>query len=124
MKTIYYSDDVNILDHARMVVYLADGVKNAIFIERDDNSEQYFVYCVELFTRPSDSWINESDLKAINTSCDANYIFDQELTEHEQYLFTSDLCWYYGAVNFDSDPIQFISFGSFEQWLKEMELID
>jgi len=124
MTTIYYSDDVCILDHARFVVYLADGVKNAIYIERDDNSEQYFIYGVELFNKPSDSWISESDLKDINSSCDASYIFDQELSEYDQYLFTSDLCWYYGANNFDSYPIEFISYGSFEEWLIAMDLIN
>ena len=123
-RKIYYSDDVNILDHATNVVFLQDGVKHAINIERDENIEQYCVYITELYNKPSDSWINEDDLIYINDSCDSSYDFNAELSEYEQYLFTSDLCWYYGANNFDSCPLHFISYGGFEQYLKGMELID
>ena len=90
----------------------------SIFIERDEDSNMIRVYGVELFTRVSDSWIDEDGLKSINESCDSNYEFDKEMDRDESIQFTSDLCWYYGAINFDSYPIEFKSYKKFCTWLK------
>ncbi len=121
---IYYSSDVSIEDHANLVVFEnSEGEKEAIHIERDEDSEKIYVYYVELFNKPADSWINEEDLKSINNSCDKNYVFDQELTRWDQYFFTSDLIWYYGADNFGSPNI-YTSQDSFEEWLTSRGIIE
>lgn len=124
-ERVIYSSDASIEDHASLVVFRNfDGDKEAIWIDRDEATEQVLIYSVELFNKPSDSWVNKEDLEGINSSCDANYSWDQELTEEEQISFTEDLCWYYGAVNFDSYPNEFLSYNSFLEWLESRELIE
>ena len=121
---IIYADDVSILEHANMVVFRnADGDTEAIYIERYEDTGQFMIYSLDLFNTPADSWINEDDLKGINSFADAKYEFNTKLTGTDQYFFTSDLCSYYGAINFDSYPNQFLSEGSFEEWLISRELI-
>ena len=122
MTKIHYSSDVNIEDHANLVVFdNEDGEKCAIYIDRLPD-ETIMVSTVELFDKPADAWVNEYDLIVINESCDTNYKFDKPLNEYEQYLFTSDLCWYYGAVNFDSNPM-ILSQDAFESYLETNNLI-
>jgi len=120
---VIYSSDVNIEEHATMVVFKNDNDIQAIFIERYADTNEIKVYGVELYNKPSDSWINEDDIKSINNSCDTDYSFKEELKDIKQYLFTQDLCWYYGANNFDSFPDKYKSQEAFEDWLLSMNLI-
>lgn len=128
LRHIYYSNDVSILDHATMVVYRnLDGLKEAIWIDRYEDTEQSFIYSLELFNKPGDSWIDrelKQDLKSFNSTCDTNYKLDQELNETDQYRFTEDLCSYYGAINFDQYPRELLSYGSLEVYLQELGLIE
>ena len=101
----YSANDVNILEHANLVVFDNEkGEKCAIYIQRHEETDEFYVYGVKLFNKPSDSWINEDDLECLNSCSDTSCKFNEELSEHKQYQFTSDLCWYYGAINFDSTP--------------------
>jgi len=124
MKNLIYTSDVSIEDHSNFVVFKnSDGDIEAIHIERDDNTETFLIYNVELFNKPSDSWINKDDLKSMNESCDTNYEFDTELNDFDKYLFSSDLCWYFGANNLDNYSLQFNNYNSFIEWLKSRNLI-
>jgi len=123
-REIHYSSDTSIEDHANLVVFDNCGIKDAIYIERYEDTGAVLVYWVDLFHKPSDSWINEDDIPRINSCCDTKYKFNEELDEFDQYLFTSDLCSYYGAINFDSYPLHFDDQDEFEEWLTEMNLID
>jgi len=125
MKTeVIYSTDVSIEDHATMVVFKnGDGDIQAIFIERSDDTEEIFVYSVELYDTPSDSWISEDDIKSVNDTCDTDYTFEEELKDIRKYRFTENLCSYYGANNFDSSPDEYKSQEDFEEWLLSMDLI-
>ena len=120
---VIYSSDVSIEDHANMVVFKNDNDIQAIFIERYNDTDEIKVYYLELYDKPSDSWINKDDIKGINNSCDTDYSFEEELKDNRQYLFTQDLCWYYGANNFDSFPDEYKSQKYFEDWLLSMNLI-
>lgn len=124
-ERVIYSSDVSIEDHASVVVFRNfDGLLETIFIERLEPTEQVLIYNLELFNKPSDSWVDAEDLKSLNSSCDSDYTIDEVLTEDRQIRFTEDLCWYYGAVNFDSYPNEFLSYGSFVEWLESRDLIE
>lgn len=128
MKTkIHYSSDVSIEDHSNFVVFhnKHNGEETeAISIERDEDSEKIRVYYVELFNKPSDSWLNFEDLESVNSYTGMNYEMNTDLVGNDKFLFSQDLCSYYGAVNFDGNPLEFEDQNSFELWLKEMNLID
>ena len=69
---VIYSSDVNIEEHATMVVFKNDNDIQAIFIERYNDTDEIKVYYLELYNRPSDSWINKDDIKGINNSSDTD----------------------------------------------------
>jgi hypothetical protein len=122
-QEIFYSDDVNLEDHTSFIVYQhQDGYKVALSILRLE-TEQHLIYSIELFNKVSDSWINEDDLKSLNSYADTNYQFDTVLTDIQQYQFSSDLVSYYGAENFDSTPYNISNYNSFIEYLKDLNLI-
>lgn len=121
---IYFSDDVSILEHATFIVFRNfDGLKEAIYIERYEDTEQVFIYEMELFNRPSDSFLTEDDLDGLNSFADTKYTFDGELNETEMYLFVLNMCHYYGAINFDQYP-NTMHLGNLENYLKFRELLN
>jgi len=125
--TIHYSSDVNIEDHSNFVVFhnKHNGEDaEAISIERDGDSETVKVYFVELFKSPSDSWLNNEDLESVNSYTGMNYNMNSDLVGNDKFLFSQDLCSYYGAINFDGNPIEFQDQNSFELWLRDMNLIN
>lgn len=105
--------DVNTMGHADFFV---DSEFNSFFIERFEN--KVLIYSLELYNKPSDSFISESDLKNLNSFADMNYEFNKDLIEKDRYLFTYDLCSYFGGMNFDSMPFE-LSYEEFENWFLE-----
>ena len=115
MKKVIYSTDVNTMEHAN---YFVDSEKNVFYIERYEDEDKVIIYSLELFSKPSDSFINDNDINSLNSYSDSNYEYTKTLIEDEQYLFTFDLCSYYGGLNFDSNPLE-LSYEEFEQWFEE-----
>ena len=91
---IIFSTDVDVLQSS-LVVFKNE---TCLYISFDDDNENYIVYCFDLI-KEVDTWI---DLDGINSSCDTNYT--NELSKNDFFKFTNDVCWYYGAVNFDGNP--------------------
>jgi hypothetical protein len=98
MKKIIYQSDADLLQSTIV------ATKEQIF-GIEENEENFKLYHLDYFDKPSLSFINENDLKSLNDSCDTNYQFNEILNEQDRINFVSDLYWYYGGLNFDSSPL-------------------
>ena len=94
MNTIIFSTDVDLLQ-SQLIVFQNN---TCLYIDYDYDNENFIVYCFDLI-KEVETWV---DLGDINSSCDANYT--NELNENDFFNFTNDVCWYYGAINFDGNP--------------------
>lgn len=97
MNTIIFSSDSDYLQ-SNLIVFQNN---TCLWLDYDHDSNNYMVYIFDLLTSV-ESWI---DLDSINSSCDTNYT--NELSESDFINFTSDVCWYYGAINLDGCPITY-----------------
>ena len=97
MNAVIFSSDVDYLQ-SNLIVFQNN---TCIWLDYDHDSNNYIVYTFDLLTSV-ESWI---DLDDINSSCDTNYT--SELNESDFIQFTSDVCWYYGAMNLDGCPFTF-----------------
>jgi hypothetical protein len=95
---VIYSTDAS-LEQSTLICYIKDD--EIIVLGIDDA----YIYKLEIFDSPSDSFINESDLIRLNDSCDMQYVFDEKFDSIEKKCkFMCDMFWYFGGVNFDSSP--------------------
>lgn len=124
-KHIIYSTDVNIEDHSDLVVFKNnEGEEQAIWIARFEEEGTFVVYGIDLYKKPSDSWISSEDLDALNEFADKKYVYDQEFTnQFDKYSFAADMCSYFGAMNYDNWGTPFPTKEGLEDYLKALGLV-
>ena len=95
-RKVIYSTDADLLQSS----FIAFNDNSALAISIDEESDTVYVHSFDLLEKSDllDSWFK---LDHINSSCGTDYKADDEI---DFIQLTQDVCWFYGADNFDSMP--------------------
>ena len=107
---IVFSSDADLLQSSLIVF----DDNRCLWIDKDEDSDKVIVYSFDLLNKTdlNNSWFNLSD---IDSSCDSDY--SNGVTDF--IALTNDVCWYYGAINFDGTP-DVMKFKKFEKFISNL----
>lgn len=119
-QNVVYSTDADIFDQSYAIAYLNNFEIVLIFIEQFVDTKEIHVYRLEIFEKPSDAFVYENDVHDLNSFFDTKYVHDLVFKDFNQaLLFSINLAQYYGANNFDSEPLVFKNSKKYHKWLRK-----